>query len=141
MDRTNVERRLLQIAVAVAAIVPVAAGTWGALGGLHAPQGAADSQARYLSGLLLAIGLGFWATIPRIETRGAIFRTLAAVVVVGGLARLAGAIETGLGAAVSLPLLMELGVTPLLALWRERVAHRRAGGRPARSKANRSAKL
>jgi hypothetical protein len=115
----GVERRLLQAGFAVAGIVPVTAGLWGALGRWNP-----DSHARYLSGLLLGIGLIFWGSIPTIERRGVAVRALALVVVVGGLARLAGAPQTGFGLSTSLPLIMELGVTPLLALWRERVERR-----------------
>jgi hypothetical protein len=78
---------------------------------------------------LLGVGLIFWWTIPAIERRGAVVRTLAAVVLIGGLARLAGALQTGLAPAVALPLVMELGVTPALALWRERVERRLNKGR------------
>ncbi len=91
-------------------------------------QGAlSTSNARYLSGLLLGIGLTFWIAIPTIERRGTIVRGLAAIVVVGGLARLAGAVLiTGFPPSVALPLIMELGVTPLIAIWRERVERRLA---------------
>ena len=118
----GLERRLLQAGFAVAAVVPVSTGLLGALG-----RWEPDSHARYLSGLLLGIGLTFWWTIPSIARRGADVRALAAIVVVGGLARLAGVVETGLKPSVARPLAMELGVTPLLALWRERVARRLAG--------------
>ena len=85
----------------------------------------ADSQVRYLSGLLLGIGLSFWAFTPTIERRGAEVRVLALIVVVGGLARLFGVVTTGAAQPVSVgPLVMELAVTPLLALWRERVERR-----------------
>ena len=120
----TLERRMLQGSVALAGVVPVAGGLWGVLGGISANGAVAQSQSRYLSGLLLGIGLCFWAMIPSIERRGLAFRVLAAVVVTGGLARLAGAAITGFGPSVSLPLLMELGATPLLALWRERVERR-----------------
>ncbi|HEX4098452.1 MAG TPA: DUF4345 domain-containing protein [Caulobacteraceae bacterium] len=121
----QVERRLLQLTILLAGFVPVLAGIWGAAGGLHAPGVAADSQTRYLSGLLLGIGLCFWGCLPRIERRGAEVRILALIVVVGGLARLVGALCTGAwGPAVALPLVMELGVTPLVALWRERIERR-----------------
>jgi hypothetical protein len=118
------ERRLLQGAIAVAGLVPVGAGLWGALGGVSTAGVTAASHARYLSGLLLGIGLVFWWTIPAIERRGPVVRTLTVVVLIGGLARLAGVFETGLTASVALPLAMELGVTPALALWRERVQRR-----------------
>ena len=121
----NAERRLLQLTILVAGFVPVLAGAWGAAGGLHAPGAAADSQSRYLSGLLLGIGLSFWGCVSTIERRGTVVRVLAAIVVVGGLARLVGAVTMGsTQSAVLLPLVMELGVTPLVALWRERVERR-----------------
>jgi hypothetical protein len=122
------ERRLLQVAVAVAGIVPVAGGLWGVLGHMTTSGAASGSNARYLSGLLLGIGLTFWIAIPTIERRGTVFRALTAIIVIGGAARLAGAVlVTGFPAEVSLPLAMELGVTPLLAIWRERVERRLAG--------------
>ena len=69
------ERRLLQLAVAIAGIVPVYGGGMGALGLLS------DSgHFRYLSGLLLGIGLTFWWTIPTLERRGVVYRTLAIAV-------------------------------------------------------------
>lgn len=121
----HTERRLLQLVILLAAIVPVSAGTWGATGGLHLSASGADSQVRYLSGLLLGIGLSFWAFTPTIERRGAEVRVLALIVVVGGLARLFGVVTTGAAQPVSVgPLVMELVVTPLLALWRERVERR-----------------
>src|SRR5665213_4456341 len=88
------ERRALQIAIALAAWVPVSGGlkgVWlGARGFGAWPGGPADSHFRYLSGLLLAIGLAYWACIPAVERRGPLIRTLTAIVVAGGLARLAG---------------------------------------------------
>ncbi len=122
------ERRLLQFVIVIAGLVPVVAGAWGAGGGLHAAGAGADSQIRYLSGLLLGIGLCFWACVPTIERRRREVRMLALVVVVGGLARLSGLIMTGQAqTSVVLPLLMELGVTPMVALWRERVGRRFEG--------------
>jgi hypothetical protein len=126
--RPPLERRLLQLTILVAGLVPVVAGAWGAAGWLHPPDAGAASQARYLSGLLLGVGLAFWACVPRIEARRVEVRLLAMIVVVGGLARLFGLLSTGAaGIGVVLPLAMELAVTPLLALWRERVDRRMAG--------------
>ncbi len=122
-----VEKRLLQAAVAAGGIVPFAAGGSGVvlgagMTGAHVPADL-DSHVRYLSGLLLAIGLGFWSTIPRIETRGARFRLLTLIVVVGGLARLGGVLARGWpGVPMLFGLAMELGVTPGLCLWQARVA-------------------
>jgi len=123
------DRRLLQIAVAVAALVPIGAGLAGVLQGPALAHGAAgaslDSHFRYLSGLLLAMGLIFWGCIPRIEQRTAIFRLLTFVVVVGGLARLYSLTRVGLpDISMRLALLMELFVTPALCLWQGRLAAR-----------------
>lgn len=121
------ERRLLQAVIAVAALVPISAGLWGALGHMDTAGSSSASQARYLSGLLLGLGVIFWACIPTIERRGEVVRALALMVVIGALARFAGALQTGLSFDVAGPLAMELAVTPLVALWRERVQRRFAG--------------
>jgi hypothetical protein len=111
------ERRALQVSIALAASLPVVSGLWDIT---HAPSGDgwADNHHRYLSGLLLAIGLGYWSAVPRIEANAGRLRLLTAVVVVGGLARLAG---LALGDAPTPPvmaaLVMELAVAPLLCLW------------------------
>lgn len=125
-----IERRLLQAVILLAGVVPVGGGLWGALGHMATVGAASASEARYLSGLLLGIGLTFWGCVPTIERRGVVVRALAAIVVVGGLARLAGAIETGFPPSVSLPLVMEVLVTPLVALWRERVERRLTAAQP-----------
>jgi hypothetical protein len=117
----------LQVAIGVFGLVPVAAGLAGALAGLsmlgEAASVSADSHFRYLSGLLLAIGLLFWSTIPRIERQAARVRLLTAIVFVGGLARLWGVITIGTPSAPMLfGLGMELVVTPLVCLWQSRIA-------------------
>ncbi len=118
----SVEKRLAQFSFAVAGIVPVAAGLWGVLDPFMGPEGSLQNHGRYLSGLLLAIGLAFWAAIPGIERRPTWIRVLTAVVVIGGLCRLLGVLlgdppsPSVLGA-----LAMELGVTPLLCLWQSRL--------------------
>ena len=120
------ERCLLQGVILLAGLVPIYGGGWGALGHLATTTATSASEARYLSGLLLGIGLTFWWCVPTIERRGAIVRSLALIIVIGGLARLIGARETGLSPPVAFPLVMELVVTPLVALWRERVERRPA---------------
>lgn len=125
------ERLALQWTVAAAACVPVAAGLAGAIGGAafvgEAVGTSADSHFRYLSGILLAIGLGFWSSIPRIEGRARRFALLTALVACGGLARLAALPAGGLpNAGMMFGLAMELLVTPAVCLWQFRVA-RRAG--------------
>ena len=125
------ERRLLQQAVGLGAVIPYAVGLYGVLFG---PALTGDvmsvsdnSHFRYLSGLLLAIGLCFWSTITRIEEQTGRFRLLTLIVFIGGLSRLLGLILTGVPSLTMLGgLAMELVVTPLLCLWQTRVANRYA---------------
>jgi hypothetical protein len=128
------ERRALQMAVAIGSLVPLGAGAAGmALGprmlgaGVVGP-GDLDSHFRYLSGLLLGIGIGYVTTIPGIERQGPRFRLLTGIVVVGGIRRLIGVLAVGAPSPPMLAaLLMELLVTPGLALWQWRVG--RVAGR------------
>ena len=125
----SLERRLLQISVALAGIVPVWVGVAGALGGstvvgsTHSLD--LDSHFRYLSGLLAAIGLLYWSTIPRIEVMSGRFALLTLIVVCGGFARALGMLFVGPpGGGMIFGLVMELVVTPALYLWQGRVARR-----------------
>ncbi|MGZ8286850.1 MAG: DUF4345 domain-containing protein [Allosphingosinicella sp.] len=124
------ERRLLQLAVALGCVVPLATGAVGILHGPEMLRGVGsdvpadlDSHFRYLSGLLLAIGLGFVTCIPGIERKTARFRLLAFLVFVGGLGRLHSLASIGMpcgGHAFGLA--MEVVAVPLLVLWQARVA-------------------
>ena len=124
------ERRLLQICILVAGCVPVGAGTAGVVFGSQAFSESADvsfdSHFRYLSGLLLAIGIAFWAAIPAIERRTMYIRLLTFIVVVGGAARLAAALLVGVPShPMLLAIAMELLITPLLCLWQGRISRLR----------------
>ena len=121
------ELRALQIAVALAGLVPLTAGALGILAptvlGLYGDDSAL-AHAAYLSGLLLGIGLAYWSLIPDIEKRSGPFTLLTAIVFVGGLARLSMALRVGsLIPPIGLPLLLELSITPLLWIWQQRVAY------------------
>jgi hypothetical protein len=127
------ELRCLQLTIAVLAFIPVSTGLAGALFGprmiepllIHGAD--SESHGLYLSGLLLGIGLAFLNTLPRIEREGVRFRLLTTIVFIGGLARLAGVAATGAPTtAIGVGLVMELLVTPMLAMWRERVERRSA---------------
>jgi hypothetical protein len=125
------EKRLLQIAVAVAGSAPVLAGALGALRPemLLAGPPHALTHGAYLSGLLLGLGLGFWSLIPNIERQSRAFALLTGLVVLGGLARaLTAARLDAWGLSVALPLVMELGVTPALWAWQRRVARSSISG-------------
>lgn len=125
----KVERRLLQAVVTVACLVPLLAGLAGVVEGPQMVRGVTlpvaadhDSHFRYLSGLLLGMGLAFLSCVPRIEARGARFRLLGAIAVVGGLSRAASLIAVGSpGVEHYLALAMELGIVPLLMVWQWRV--------------------
>ena len=132
----RIERLALQLAVLVASIVPLAAGAAGVIDGPRMIHGTGvgtpdlESHFRYLSGLLLGIGLAFIATVPTIERQSRLFATLSGIVVVGGLARLSSAILHGApGTPHQLALIMELGVVPALLLWQRRIARMAGKGR------------
>ena len=108
--------------MAVAALVPVIAGAAGVFAGARHEAAGFDSHFRYLSGLLLGLGLVFWGLVPNIERRTGLVRALTLVVVVGGLARLWAYAQRGDPGAMRWALVMELVVTPALCLWQARVA-------------------
>ena len=125
------ERKLLQQTIAIVATIPVAAGLYGVLFGQaltgDAVSISAESHFRYLSGLLLGIGLCFWSTLPSIEIHTGRIRLLTLLVVIGGLSRLIGLALTGLPSLIMLGgLFVELIVAPALCLWQTRVANRYA---------------
>jgi len=117
------QKRLLQIVVSLAALVPVLGGLAGVMGNPLRGAGFIGSQFSYLSGLLLCIGLCFWTLVPNIERNGEKVFILTMVVVVGGFCRAIGVLTGGVaGPAVYACLVMELIVTPCLYLWQTRVA-------------------
>lgn len=126
--RIEMERKLLQIAIAIAGLVPVGAGLGGIIYGpqfLELPNSASSwSHVHYLAGLLLTIGLIFWASIPRIEHYRDRFALLTLIVFIGGVARLIGAVALGdaPGKGMMFALVMELIVTPSLWVWQRRIA-------------------
>jgi hypothetical protein len=125
---SKLTRRNLQIAIAIAGIVPVGAGLGGILlgpGFVGEPNALPDitSMYAYLSGLLLGIGLIFYASIPHIERHTMRVRMLTLIVVIGGLARLASVFLHGVpGGSMWFGMVMELVVTPFLCWWQSRIA-------------------
>ena len=121
------QRKLLQICVALGGCVPVSAGFFGVLQGASliddsVATTALDSHFRYLSGLLLAIGLAFWSTIPRIERKATILALLTFIVFIGGMGRFAGVVIAGPPSSpMMFALIMELGVTPALYVWHRKL--------------------
>jgi len=129
-----VERRLLQVVVAVACFVPLSVGGQSILHGPgflgHPPviPRDLDSHFRYISGIFFAVGIAFATCVPRIEARGDRFRLLGALVVCGGLSRVVSLLSVGAPSAGHLfGFAMELGAVPLLMLWQAGFARRWAG--------------
>ncbi len=124
------ERHALQAVIAIAGFVPVLSGLAGALLGAAMTGGgpfdaSLDSMVRYLSGLLVGIGLAFWEAIPHIERRTDRVRLLTAIVFLGGLIRLIGIVLIAVpNGGMLFGAVMELVITPLICLWQTRVAHR-----------------
>jgi hypothetical protein len=122
---------LLQVTVTVCSLVPILAGGAGVVLGPALVGGGGgeghdpDSHFRYLSGLLLGIGIAYAASVPGIERHRTRFLLLGSIVVAGGLGRLLSLILIGVPSPVMLAALaMELVVTPLLTYWQGRVARR-----------------
>jgi len=125
----RINKRLLQAVVAVLALIPTLSGAAGVLLGpdflrLDPPWPAdLDSHFRFLSGVFVAVGLGFYSCVSRIEAKIGRFQMLAALVFVGGLARLWSFVLVGAPSAGHLiGLVMELAVVPLLVLWQAHLA-------------------
>ncbi len=112
---------MLPLAIRLAALVPILAGLAGALSGAaflgEVAGPATGSHLRYLSGLLLGLGLcAAWAA-GDLRRRGAVFEAVCAVVVLGGLARFGGLLSEVPPWPHRLALVMELVVVPLLWFW------------------------
>lgn len=121
------EKRALQAAVGIAALLPIFAGAWDVLHGRAGASAWAINHQRYLSGMLMAIGIAFWSTLPVIEVKTTRFRTLTFIVAIGGLCRLLGVVMgDALSPQVIAALTMELGVTPALCLWQFHLIRRAA---------------
>lgn len=82
-----------------------------------------DSHFRFLSGIFLAVGVMFDATIPSIERKTFLFRVAASLIVAGGAGRLVSMLTIGIPATPHIVgLVLELVVVPMLVLWQTRVS-------------------
>jgi hypothetical protein len=123
----QVEKRALQVALAIVSLIPLAAGLAGVVDGLKFFQvvanASADSHMRYLSGLLLGIGVLAVTIIPHVEKHAERMAILTLIVFIGGLSRLWSLIEVGEpNMTMTAALFVELLLTPSLYLWTRRVA-------------------
>ena len=128
------QRKLLQIAVALAGLTGVGLGLTGVLfGTLHADLSGdvvLDSYVRFAKGVLLAIGLVYWSCVAQIEQRGDRIALVTFILVLGTLSRLFSVIDHGVPTVgIMSNLIAGLIFVPLLWLWQRhvaRIAQRRA---------------
>jgi hypothetical protein len=119
------EKRLLQIVIALAALAPVLAGAEGAARGAVMAGAAVDGQVRLLSGLLVGVGAAYWLLIPAVEREGPRLFMLTLIVVIGGFCRASGMMIAGPeGPGAYAALALALIVAPGVYLWQTRLAHR-----------------
>lgn len=125
------EKRLLQTAVVAGgafSLLFAAQSLVSGVGVLHLDPRSnvdLDSHFRYLSGIFLGALVAVYSCVASIERKGRRFRLLGALIVCGGLGRLASLFVAGVpGQGHQYGLAMELLVTPLLVLWQARVASR-----------------
>jgi hypothetical protein len=136
----RVERRILQVLLAVLSLIPllglaIAFGPGPAFfqpAGSPPPPVDLDNQWRYLSGVYVSVTLAIWWTLPHVETRLAPIRIASLGVMIGGIGRLVSMAQRGRpdDPAMLAGVVLELGVVPLLLLWQARL-HRLHGGRGA----------
>jgi len=124
-------KRNLQIATAILALVPIITGLIG-LTGLNDPLYAAlnlphdatlDSNLRFYSGVWLGVGLAAAWTVPRIERETTLFRALWLTIFLGGLGRLLSLAITGMPFAPFVGFTaLEIFGAPFFVWWQGRVA-------------------
>jgi hypothetical protein len=120
------ERRLLQFAIACAGLIGVILGLTGVLfGTLHTDLSGdvvLDSYVRFGKGVLLAIGLIYWSSIPQIERHGDRIALITLILVVGSLSRLLSLAGHGVPTFGILGnLIAGLVFVPLVWLWQRHV--------------------
>ena len=121
------ERKLLQIAFALAGLVLVVFGLAGVFFGAdfadlsgHVEM---DSYFRFLKGMLLAIGLIYWSCIPKVEQRADRISLVTFILVFGTVSRLLSVVGHGVPTlGIVLNLIAGLVLVPLLWLWQQHVA-------------------
>jgi hypothetical protein len=121
------ERKLLQIAFALAGLVLVGFGFAGVFFGANfldlSGNVVMDSYIRFLKGMLLAIGLVYWSSIPDIERHGERVGLVTFILMLGAVPRLMAVIGHGVPTVgIIIGLAGELIAAPLLWLWQRRIA-------------------
>jgi hypothetical protein len=121
------ERKLLQIAVALAGFAAVGFGLAGVLFGTTIMELSddvlTDSHVRFFKGMTLAIGFVYWSAVPDIERHGERISLVTFILVGGAMARLMSIVSHGVPTmGLLFSLVGELIFVPLLWLWQRHVA-------------------
>jgi hypothetical protein len=121
------ERKLLQIALALAGLLTGGFGLAGIFFGASFTEFSSDvvmdSYIRFLKGMLLAIGLVYWSSIPQIERHSERISLVTFILVLGAVARLMAVIGHGVPTiGIMVGLAGALIAAPLLWAWQRRVA-------------------
>ena len=121
------QRKLLQIAFALAGLALVGFGLGGVFFGAAFTEFSGDvvvdSYIRFLKGMLLAIGLVYWSSIPDIERHGERITLVTFILVLGAVPRLMAVIGHGVPTnGIVISLVGELIFAPLLWLWQRHVS-------------------
>ncbi len=127
------ERRLLQIALAIVGLVAILFGVTGVFFGTSlsgVTLGVTmEGYVRFIKGVLIAAGLIYWSAIPRVEVHSERIGVVSFLLVFGAAGRLLAVASHGfptVGLMVSL--IGELVVVPLIWLWLRSYV-RRSGAR------------
>jgi hypothetical protein len=121
------ERKLLQIAVALAGFAAIGFGLAGVLFGTTIMELSddvlTDSHVRFLKGMTLAIGFVYWSAIPDIERHGERISLVTFILVGGAVARMMAVVSHGVPTmGILFSLVGNLIFVPLLWLWQRHVA-------------------
>jgi hypothetical protein len=136
--KTSANRRALQVAIALLALVPLGFGIRGVIVGASVLDAAApaaavvalDNQLRFLSAIWFAVGVVLLVILPRIEQHAFVIRFVGGAVFLGGVGRLISVLVVGSPVArLWGSMLVELLLVPLLVLWQARVARAHASSR------------
>lgn len=125
------ERRLLQIALAIAGLVAILFGVTGVLFGTSLAgvtvSVTIEGYVRFIKGVLIASGLIYWSAIPHIERRSERIAVVTFILVFGAIGRLLAVVGHGFPTVgLMISLVGELVVVPLLWLWHRHYARRGA---------------
>jgi hypothetical protein len=125
--RRVLERKLLQITMAIVGLVAILFGVTGVFFGtsLSGVQLGVtmEGYVRFIKGVLIAAGLIYWSAIPQVEKRGERIGVVTFILVFGAIGRLLAVVGHGfptVGLMVSL--VGELIVVPAIWLWHRRFA-------------------